>query len=102
MTIWTVNLDKNVSRSHGRAIPKRFAVPSPSVNEIAEICEKFNLNPEVFPDKKYPRRWWVETGYVEVDKKMPKSRLLVKISNVLMEIREQKGARKRKGSARRR
>ncbi|HDN73846.1 MAG TPA: signal recognition particle protein Srp19, partial [Archaeoglobus sp.] len=36
LVIWTVNLDKKKSRSRGRKIPRRFAVPNVKLQEIVD------------------------------------------------------------------
>ena len=90
MIVWTVNIDRRKSRNQGRAIPKRFSVSSPSLEEIVEACKKLNLNPIAHPEKKYPSSWWEKTGYVEIDRMRPKTKTLIKIAEKIREMREKK------------
>ncbi len=90
MVIWTVNIDRRKSRKLGRLIPRRFSIPSPSVDEIFEACKKLRLNPESHPEKRYPPLWWEKTGYVEVNRVKPKSKILIKVAEIIKERRDKK------------
>ncbi len=84
--VWTVNIDRKKSRSEGRRIPKRFAVPNVKLEELARACEALGLSYEV-EQKKYPRCWWEEGGRVRVEKKMKKGELMVKLAEKIREMR---------------
>ncbi|AKG92623.1 Signal recognition particle 19 kDa protein [Geoglobus ahangari] len=84
--IWTVNIDRKKSRSEGRRIPRRLAVPNVKLDELAKACEALGLSYEI-EQKKYPRCWWEEGGRVRVEKKMKKSELMVKLAEKIREMR---------------
>lgn len=85
--VWTVNIDRKKSRSEGRRIPRRLAVPNVKLDELAKACEMLGLSYEV-EQKKYPRCWWEEGGRIRVEKKMKKSELMVKLAEKIREMRE--------------
>lgn len=92
--VWTVNLDSKKSRSEGRRIPKRFAVPNVKLHELAEACKQLGLNFRA-EEKKYPKSWWEEGGRVVVEKSGSKTHLMIELAKKIAEIREQKKAQKK-------
>jgi signal recognition particle subunit SRP19 len=93
--IWTVNLDKKKSRSEGRRIPRRFAIPNVKLNELVEACKELGLNFSV-EDKKYPRCWWEEGGRILVEKRDTKTKMMIEIAAKIAEIREKRKSKRRK------
>ncbi|WP_456468597.1 signal recognition particle subunit SRP19/SEC65 family protein [Archaeoglobus sp.] len=93
--IWTVNLDSKKSRSEGRRIPRRLAVPNVKLNELVEACKELGI-PFRVEEKKYPRCWWEEGGRVVVEKKNTKTRMMIEIASRIAEIRERKKGQKSK------
>ena len=87
--IWTVNLDKKKSRSEGRRIPKRFAVPNVKLNELMEACKILGIEC-VTEHKKYPRCWWEEGGRIIVPKTKKKSEIMIELAKVIAEVREKR------------
>ncbi len=85
--IWTVNIDKKKSRSEGRKIPRRFAVPNVKLDELAKACEALGLSYDV-EQKKYPRCWWEEGGRIRVEKKLKKTELMIRLAEKIKEMRE--------------
>lgn len=85
--IWPVYIDSKRTKKEGRKIPKKYAIPSPTLVELSKAAEKLKLNPEIEKDKSYPKSWWETSGRVSVDKNMPKEEILIKLSNMI------KGAR---------
>jgi len=93
--IWTVNLDKRKSRNEGRRIPKRFSVPNVKLHELIEACKKLGIEC-VAENKKYPKCWWEDTGRVIIPKKESKTKIMIKIAQKILELREQKAIEKLK------
>lgn len=93
--IWTVNLDSKKTRSEGRRIPRRLAVPNVKLHELAEACKELGI-PCRIEEKKYPKCWWEEGGRVIVEKKSTKTKIMIEIAAKISEIRERKKERKRK------
>lgn len=85
--IWPVYLDEHATRSQGRVVSRDDAVEDPTLKEIAEAAETLGLDPEMQPEKSYPRSWWEESGRVLVDRTGPKS---VTVKRIADEIRKKR------------
>ncbi|MBO8180615.1 MAG: signal recognition particle protein Srp19 [Archaeoglobus sp.] len=92
--VWTANLDSKKSRSEGRRIPKRFAVPNVKLQELVEACKQLGLKFRA-EEKKYPKSWWEEGGRVVVEKKGSKTHLMIELAKKIAEMREQKREQKK-------
>ncbi len=88
--IWTVNLDSRKTRSEGRKIPLKYAVPNVKLQELVEACRALGIDFRVEEKKKYPKCWWEECGRVVVPKRGSKIGLMIEIAKKIAEIREQK------------
>lgn len=88
LVIWPAYIDQTRSRSNGRIISRKNAVKEPHLNEIKDAAKKLDLNPEVEPEKAYPKSWWEVSGRVLVDDKGPKS---VISKQIALEIRKKRG-----------
>ncbi len=99
LVIWTVNLDKKKSRSRGRKIPRRFAVPNVKLQEIVDACRDLGIEVQVERDKKHPRCWWEESGRVVIKKEFikehTKTKLMIEISKRILESRKTKTKHKK-------
>jgi signal recognition particle subunit SRP19 len=89
LVIWPVYIDQTKSRSSGRIISRKNAIKEPHLNEIKEAAKKLGLNPEVEPEKAYPKSWWEVSGRVLVDDKGPKSVIAKQISLAIKKMRGQ-------------
>ncbi len=87
--IWTVNLDSRKTRSEGRKISLKFAVPNVRLAELVEACKALGLEFEV-EEKKYPKCWWEEGGRVVVPKTKSKIRIMIDLARKIAELRESK------------
>jgi len=81
--LYPMYFDSTVSRLNGRRVPKKFAVEKPTSENIAKAAKSLGLNPVLEKDKVHPSTPWKKEGRVIVDKKGPKSKLLIQISNRL-------------------
>ncbi|AAM03745.1 signal recognition particle, 19 kDa protein [Methanosarcina acetivorans C2A] len=88
LVIWPAYIDQTRSRSNGRIISRKNAVKEPHLNEIKDAAKNLGLNPEVEPEKAYPKSWWEVSGRVLVDDRGPKSVIAKQIS---LEIRKKRG-----------
>jgi len=91
--IWCVYFVSERSRNEGRKIPKSLSIKCPNVEEIAKVLDELGLKYEVYPDKKYPKTWYLDTcqGYVLVyrtENTPSKSKLLKLIAEKLKELRK--------------
>jgi len=87
--VWTVNIDRKKSRSEGRRIPRRFAVPNVRLSELAEACKELGIEYQV-EEKKYPKCWWEQGGRVRIRTNGSKTKIMVEIARKIAEIREKK------------
>lgn len=87
--IYPCYLDYNKSESQGRKIPKRFAVPSPKIEEIFRATQRLDLDP-IIEEKPHPSWWWEEPSRISVKKVASKRRMLVMIAQKIMEERRSK------------
>jgi len=81
--LWPVYFDSTKTRSEGRKVPKRLAVPAPKLSDLQRAAEKLKLKFEVVPDAAYPRSPWRKTGYISILKNDSKSRILKKVAEEL-------------------
>ena len=94
LVIWPVYIDQTKSRSSGRIISRKSAVKEPHLNEITEAARKLGLNPEVEPEKAYPKSWWEVSGRVLIDDNGPKSVIAKQIALSIKKMRGHEGAPK--------
>lgn len=76
VVLWPVYFDSTRSRSEGRRVPRRLAVPSPSIRRLQYALDKLGLKYRVVKDASHPRLPWRRMGMVLVEKDGSKSRLL--------------------------
>lgn len=91
--IWPVYFDSNRTRKMGRRVSKSIAVKSPKINEIANVVSKLGYQYELIPEVSYPKKPWVNTGLLLVEKKFPKEQLIKKIA---MQINKDRNSSSRK------
>lgn len=82
VVIYPAYFDANLTRKEGRRVPLHMAVPNPSLEELFNTCKALGLNPELEPDKAYPRNISVK-GRVIIDKRGSKLRTLHLVANEL-------------------
>jgi signal recognition particle subunit SRP19 len=89
LVIWPAYIDQTKSRSNGRIISRKNAIKEPHLNEIKEAARQLGLNPEVEPEKAYPKSWWEVSGRGLVDDKGPKSVIAKQIALSIKKMRGQ-------------
>jgi signal recognition particle subunit SRP19 len=97
--IWTVNINKRKSRREGRKIPRRLSVPNVKLSEMVSACKELGIECRA-EEKRYPRCWWEDGGRIIVEKREPKTKLMIKIAGKISELREEKEKGKEKGRER--
>ena len=55
--IWPAYLDRELSRSEGRRVPRSSAVPEPTVDEIAQAAGQVGYDVVIEREKTYPREY---------------------------------------------
>ncbi len=86
--VWPTYFDLNRSRNEGRRVPKRLAVPSPKIDEIARAAKQLGLEYEIDPEARYPRIPWKTSGMILIRKNIPKNQVLKEISKKLLDMRK--------------
>ncbi len=89
LVIWPAYIDQTKSRSSGRIISRKNSIKEPHLNEIKEAARQLGLNPEVVPEKAYPKSWWEVSGRVLVDDNGPKSVIAKQIALAIKKMRGQ-------------
>ncbi len=92
--IWPAYFDSTKSRSEGRRVPKRMAVPSPGMIEVREAVESLGLDYEESSEACYPKTPWFEAGMLRVMKKGNKPETIRKIAQSLLNKRKDEAIRK--------
>jgi len=81
--LWPVYFDSTKTRSQGRRVPKKLAVPSPKLSDIQASLERMGFKCDVVSEGSYPRSPWRETGYITMSKRYSKYSLLKKVAEDL-------------------
>ena len=81
--VWPIYFDKSVSKLGGRKVPKTHAVEKPSLENIAKAAKSLGLHPVLEKNCAHPSKHWKKEGRLLVDKKEPKSKILLQIANKL-------------------
>ncbi len=81
--VWPIYFDKSVSKLGGRKISKKHAVEKPSLENIAKAAKSLGLHPVLEKNCAHPSKHWKKEGRMLVDKKEPKSKILLQIANKL-------------------
>ena len=85
IVIWLDYFNKTLSRKKGRRLPKDKCVFDPSLNELIESSKAAGFEPTETDDQaRYPRRSYVRSGYIILEKKSPKTKILNKISEKMV------------------
>ena len=85
IVIWLDYFNKTLSRQYGRRLAKDRCVFDPSLNELIESANDAGLKPTATDDQvRFPRRPFVRSGYIVLEKKMPKTKILNKIADKMV------------------
>ncbi len=76
VVLWPVYFDSASTRGEGRRVPKALAMRAPRTDDIVKAAVAAGLRAELQPDSAHPSRPWVKTGYVLVEAKAPKAKVL--------------------------
>ncbi len=87
--IWPAYLDAKKTKKEGRKIPKKYAIESPTLNEIQKAAEKLKFKARIESDKAYPPSWWEHSGRVIIEQEdLKKRELLSRISKMIKASRK--------------
>ena len=92
IVIWLDYFNKTISRKKGRKLSKDKCIFDPSLNELIESAKAAGLEPTETDDQvRFPRRSFVRSGYIVLEKKLPKTTILYKISEKMVAKRAKQG-----------
>ena len=81
--IYSLYFDRGISRLSGRKVPKKYAVEKPTLETIVKAAQSLKLNPVIEKDKIYSSTPWKKDGRILIEKKGPKTKLLIQLANRL-------------------
>ena len=85
IVVWLDYFNKTLSRQKGRRLAKNRCIFDPSLNELIESANDAGLKPTATDDQvRFPRRPFVRSGYIILEKKMPKTKILNKIADKMI------------------
>jgi signal recognition particle subunit SRP19 len=87
--IWPTYFDSGKTRKEGRRVPKNLAVPAPKSLEIEGAAAKLGLEPEIIPEKGYPKTPWNKMGMVLVEKENSKEQVIIRIAKQIQRARNE-------------
>jgi signal recognition particle subunit SRP19 len=85
--IWPIYFDVARSRKDGRRVPKTLAVQLPKIDEVKLAVDRLGLKNEVRPEAHFPKRPWIKSGMLLVEKKEAKEKIIQKIAKQLIRIK---------------
>lgn len=80
IVLYPAYFDLGRSREDGRRVAKKFAVESPSVQEIAAAAKALGLQPQVEEGKGFPATPWKKEGRVLVRADYFKTSIIRKVA----------------------
>ena len=79
--IWPVYFDTSKSWEEGRRVSKDLAIRTPDTDEIVKAAVSAGLKAELQPGTAYPRTPHLRTGFVLVESKDPKAKIVKLIAS---------------------
>ncbi|MFN3621906.1 MAG: signal recognition particle subunit SRP19/SEC65 family protein [Nitrososphaerales archaeon] len=86
LIIWLDYFNSTLSRAEGRRIPLNKAVRSPTLDELCQAASSLGYTPQPF-QARYPKRSHIQSGYIAVEKKESKTKLIYELAEALRKIR---------------
>ena len=88
VVIWLDYFNKTLPRKKGRRLSKEKCIFDPSLKELIDATKAAGLEPTETEDQvRFPKRPYVRSGYIVVEKKSTKSSIMNKISEKLVSKR---------------
>ena len=81
--IYPVYFDSTVSRLNGRRVAKKHAVEKPSLENLAKAAKSLGLTASIEKDAVFSSTPWKKDGRILIEKKGPKTKLLLQLANRL-------------------
>ena len=89
VVIWLDYFNKTLPRNKGRRLAKEKCIVDPSLKELIDATKAAGLEPTETEDQvRFPKRPYVRSGYIVLEKKSKKSNIMSKISDKLVSKRK--------------
>jgi len=89
VVVWLDYFNKTLPRNKGRRLSKEKCIFDPSLKELIEASQAAGLEPKESEDQvRFPKRPYVRSGYIVLEKNTTKINIMNKISNKLVSKRE--------------
>ena len=89
VVIWLDYFNKTLPRNKGRRLAKEKCIFDPSLKELIEATKAAGLQLKESEDQvRYPKRPYVRSGYIVLEKNTTKTNIINKISEKLVSKRE--------------
>ncbi len=81
--------DKFLSRKQGRRVRKELAVFEPKLEELVRAAKALGYKEVASNDNaRYPKRWYLRSGYIMIDKDNSKEVIMQEIAKELLRMRK--------------
>tara|TARA_Y100000590_G_scaffold280437_1_gene315061 strand:- start:10467 stop:10769 length:303 start_codon:yes stop_codon:yes gene_type:complete len=88
VVVWLDYFNKTLPRNKGRRLTKEKCVFDPSLKELIEASKAAGFEPKESQDQvRFPKRPYVRSGYIVLEKNTTKTNIMNKISNKLVSKR---------------
>ena len=88
IVIWLDYFNKTLPRNKGRRLANEKCIFDPSLKELIDAAKAANLEPTETEDQvRFPKRPYVRSGYIVLEKKSAKTNIMDKISEKLVSKR---------------
>ena len=88
IVVWLDYFNKTLPRKKGRRLPKEKCVFVPSLKELIDATKAAGIEPTETEDQvRFPKRPYVRSGYIVLEKKSTKTSIMNKISEKLVSKR---------------
>jgi len=89
VVVWLDYFNKTLPRNKGRRLSKEKCIFDPSLKELIEASKAAGFEPKESEDQvRFPKRPYVRSGYIVLEKNTTKTNIMNKISNKLVSKRE--------------
>ena len=88
IVVWLDYFSKTLPRKKGRRLPKEKCIFDPSLKELIDATKAAGIEPTETEDQvRFPKRPYVRSGYIVLEKKSTKTSIMNKISEKLVSKR---------------
>ena len=89
VVVWLDYFNKTLPRNKGRKLSKEKCVFDPSLKELIDASKAAGLEPKETEEQvRFPKRPYVRSGYIVLEKNTTKINIMNKISSKLVSKRE--------------